>query len=511
MRSRINRWLLCSALGSSGMFLFAGLAFGVLPAFTIPWLLIGNNLLVTDLVVGQLGLLSGWLWYECNGFTAFTQCKTNGTPNVAGQPAAQQPLKVLLKPTDKRSNPDPARFEEDIPNRDVKPKATIASPDKPAQAMPTTGTWNTFLDTFGAPVSLQLSQVGSNYYRDIKTLVAPAGTNTPGGYNSLPSADAEGRNKVHWRTTPGDTTTIQVVYDKSVPITCPNGYTGPVGGNCSLQNAAAVKKPVTTTCEVLYANGAFNFDAANPNCDGLAAKLQTNASAPNQIRTISKDLAGETQGWTFEPNGQGGITICQDKGSGSSMTCINTGPYDSAQDGYPITGSQQYPGGSAIGGNAPTPISSSTSTGSGTGECYGYGCTKESTQLQVLSGVNKITDSATQAEFASIDSDPNVDAANSIAAIQSQLKQPSDYSGITTHITQNLGLPAGGQCSNAVFSFALFGRPIDVDFRWMCTPIAPIVNWFFWMLVTLFAISEVLSILSGRGLLGDKHTQFVEH
>lgn len=494
MGKRLRRWVLMGALGFSGVFLVCGLALALIPAFAVSWLITGNNLLIADLIVGQVGVIAGYLWYDCGGFSSFTQCKQN-PPNVAQASASQQPIKVLLKPTDNRVNPDPTKWDPDTANNDVKPKTTIASPEKPATVI--NSTWPAFLDQYGAPASVKVANTSStsNSYRDIKTIL------TASSYTSLPQYDDQGRSKVFWRSSPTDPSTIQVVYDSSVVLTCPNGYTGPASGNCTLSVPSAVKKPSTTPCEVLYKSGSFKFDAANPNCDGIESKLKTNPSAPQQIRQISQDSSGAKEGVSITPNPDGGITFCQDKGSGSTKICVTTGPYDPGQGGYPINGSQQYPGGDIIGGN---PVTGTPTPGTGgTGDCSGYGCAKETTQQEVLSGVKKITDGASQADYNALDYDPNTKAQQLVTDLQSKFKTPADYAGITSHITSNLGLPPGGQCSNAIFTFALFGKPMTVDFQWLCVPLAPIVNWFFWVLVTLAAISEVLYILTGRGLPGD--------
>jgi len=64
---------------------------------------------------------------------------------------------------------------------------------------------------------------------------------------------------------------------------------------------------------------------------------------------------------------------------------------------------------------------------------------------------------------------------------------PGTVSTWVSSLMSKIGLPAGGQCGNAVLQSELLGKPISLSFVAFCTALAPIINWFSWVLV-VFAV-----------------------
>ena len=497
------------------LLLVAVVAHAILPAFLTTWLITGSNLMIADGIMGFSGALAGWLIFECETgrATSVQGCKdyrASSNPDSA-------PIAVRLKPDATRKNPDPTKFDNPVsPARDAKPKASMAvGAAKPGNgslaSIAAVGVGRaTYANTDGSLLEVDviqtyqqgLSQAHADSAAKTNTSAAHTGWNWSSGYY-ISSTD------------------FRAVWYRNIAATCPTGYTLS-GTTCTLTNASAVKKPAGTQCEILYYSSSktFQFDAANPSCDGLASQMVSSGS-PGKMSTTSTAPDGSKEGWSFEPYGDG-WKICQDKGANSTMQCLYTGAYAPGQGGYPIEGSTSGPGGGLTGGGTGTGgTGTGTGTGGtgtggtgtggtgtgGTGDCAGYGCAKESTQQQVLTGVQDITKAAdataVQAAQSQFKTDADAAAQALLSETQTKFKTASDYSGITSGITSSLGFPPGGQCSNAIFNLSLFGRPMTVDFQWLCGPIAPIVNWFFWMLITLAAISEILYILTGRGLPGE--------
>lgn len=351
------------------------------PLIVIPWLLVGSNLLITDLVVGQVGVLTAILWWDCNKFALSAPCTTK-TPI----PAAQLPkpaLTVNLQPDAKRENPNPAKFNDPAPNkRDVTPKPQIAaagSGPPPAPAGPVdTGVYEqspTSPET--GPTSddtLQTQYQQSNSRGDalvagviaVKQMFAPTRAfpyvakavtctypTTGDQQPALTACDAknnEARNAVQSYNDPsryyyskgglapqasGVLRYVHVVifYDqaKDVTVNCDPGYqlSGTyVGGvaQCALADAAQVKKPADTPCEMLFdpTTKQIMTDPANPACAGMATT--TNLSVPASDGQSSIDV---------KANAGNGFDVCINKAD-KGKTCFDTGVYDPGTGGYVI-------------------------------------------------------------------------------------------------------------------------------------------------------------------------------
>lgn len=504
VRRHLKKLIAAAVLAS-----LAVVAHAILPAFMVAWLISGSNLMIADIFVGSVGVIAGIGIWECETGRATTiqGCKDYRQP----QATTGAPIVINLKPDAVRKNPDATKFDSPVsPARDVTPKASVAS----GAAKPGNGSLDaiaraavgkaTYADANGKLMEVDVIQT----YQTGKTQAvadSEAQSNTAAAHSGWLWSRGYTVTSTDWRA----------VWYRSIDASCSAGYTLS-GTTCILTNAAAVKKPAGTTCEALYyaSSKSFQFDSANPECDGLAAQL-ISSSNPGKVAAKTTGPDGKQEGWTAEPSGDG-WKICQDKGTASTQNCLYTGAYAPGQGGFPIEGSTSGSGGGLVGdgsgsgsGSQGTGGTSGTGGTGGTssGDCAGYGCAKEATQLQVKTAIEDIIKpvdaSAIAAAEAQFKSDSNAAAEALLTTTQGKFKTVSDYSGITSGITSALGFPAGGQCSNAVFNWSLFSRPMTVDFQWLCVPLAPIINWFFWMLVMFAGISEVLFILTGRGLPGE--------
>ncbi|WP_460533624.1 hypothetical protein [Chitinimonas naiadis] len=320
-------------------------------------------MLIADVAIGLTGVLSGVLWYECNGFTSFTSCKSTAQPSTSGF-NPNQPMKVDLRPDAKRQNPDPSKFNDPTPtSRDVTPKAAIPT-NKQGGSLAPSSYPDLVRSVGGAGMSRWYINGSSGQSalqdRRFKILVATDPSN-PKANNSCPSATTQ-QDQLGGGWTPGwcgsvDGTNYLVGYQIQ-DQTCDAGYVLGSSG-CTLAVPSAVRKPTGTTCEILWDSTAKKmlFDAANPACDGLAQRLQSgDSSNPQKLTTTGIDAGGNREGWSVTPNSDGGFTICQDKGASGSMTCVKTGPYDPGQNGYPPSSTTQTGGGGIVGpsnGNTP--------------------------------------------------------------------------------------------------------------------------------------------------------------
>lgn len=346
----------------------------------IPWLLVGSNLLVTDLVVGQVGVLAALFWWDCNKFALSAPCTTK-TP----MPAAQLPkpaLTVNLKPDAKRENPDPKKFNDPAAGsgqRDVTPKAVIAASGK---AAPTTAVGipgvpvgpqdigqytqaprETNVGTAGVDPAIQLAQYNGSVARggpvtgiEVVPQKSPAppkaipfialhttcAANTdciaPLRANEQYLGQFNGGKFINTASIECCTGTMRYVsiaylYDQATEVTtkCDAGYvlSGTyVGGEaqCNLTDAAAVKKPVDTPCEMLFdpATRQIMTDPANLACSGMSTSTE-----------LSVDSADGQSSLDVKANAGNGFDVCINKADGGK-TCFDTGVYDPGTGGYVI-------------------------------------------------------------------------------------------------------------------------------------------------------------------------------
>ena len=350
----------------------APLAHAILPAFAAAWLISGTNMLITDIVMAQIGVISGWLWYECNGFTSIGACKATTPaidPTAVDNAFGKKPIVVKLNPDSTRKNPDTKKWDNPANGgRDATPKATFPL----AEALPGNG-------SLGAVAS---AGVGSyQYSQNNGTTVTQYDviqTYQPGMVQT--AADTAAKNStasahVGWSWSGGyfiSANDWRAVWYKTVatPI-CPAGYSLS-GTTCNLANATQVKKPASTTCEVLYSAGTqtFDFDTANPNCDGLKESLVSGKKLSSPSNSTGEKMSAE-------PTANGGFNICQTQQDGS-WKCVQTGPYNPGTGGYPgqtgTSGTGGTPGDTGTGPGTGTGTGSGAGTGTGTGSSSGGSC-----------------------------------------------------------------------------------------------------------------------------------------
>lgn len=400
----------------------APLAHAILPAFAAAWLISGTNMLITDLVMAQLGVISGWLWYECNGFTSLSACKAT-TPAI--DPAAvdnafgKKPIVVKLNPDATRKNPDAKVFNDPSGgSRDVTPKNTIA---QNSLYSPASGGWNAdamMYQSMDNPVTTYGTPSGATVQKI--TYLTPSSKAAPGTPYTV---------YMTWTFTSGaQQGKSYTLYSKSetVPYTCPAGYTL-ASGTCNLTAPADVKKPSTTTCEVLYSAGTqtFDFDAANPNCDGLKNSLTSSGGLNSPSSATGEKMSAK-------PTANGGFNICQTQPDGA-WKCVQTGSYNPGIGGYPgqttTSGTGGIPG--DIGGGSGTGTGTGTGTGpgtgTGTGTSSGGSCGGTS---QVKCGID---DSGLDGKTANTDTSiANVQAAHDgvLGAIQSHMPTPFSWNWV---------------------------------------------------------------------------------
>lgn len=373
--------LLASFLSASLIVLPIQSARAFFPLIVIPWLLVGSNLLITDLVVGQVGVLTALMWWDCNKFSLSAPCTTK-TPI----PSAQLPkpaLTVNLQPDAKRENPNPQKFNDPSASsgspRDVTPKAQIAAggtPPPPApqgpintgiyqQSAMSTETGPTSDDTFQA----QYQQSNANgdaliagvitvkqmfaptrafpYVAKSVTCTYPATGDQQPALTACDAKNTEARNAVQAYNDPsryyyskgglapqasGVLRYVHVVifYDQAadVAVTCDAGYSPSSSdpSKCDLTNASAVKKPADTPCEMLFdpSSKQIMTDPANPGCDGLATSA--NLSVPASQGQSGIDV---------KANAGNGFDVCINKPD-KGKTCFDTGVYDPGTGGYVI-------------------------------------------------------------------------------------------------------------------------------------------------------------------------------
>lgn len=336
--------------------------------------LTGGAILVSDIVAGMTGVIAAVLWYECNKMQWGGQCE-NKPPSMPASPAGGPKMFVSLAPDSKRSNPDPNKFDDPKPGeRDVKPKASQpvtpgTSPIDPADVGSGGGKyWQGGAAgsvTGGSAGGVALQGLIASYcvggyatQCELRNCVSGSvnvglpepratyqceGYAKPGTMSCSPGPD--GKCLVGYRNQYTSATQIAGTPSKvcgsgqysqsgaacqgyaAGPSTCPPGYAiNTAGSSCDLRNAAAVMKPSTTPCEVLWdATGkAFTTDAQNPNCSGIPSSGKFAVTAPDNSAV------------TITPNSDGGFAIEMSNGTGKSSTA-HTGPYDPVSKGYGVT------------------------------------------------------------------------------------------------------------------------------------------------------------------------------
>lgn len=352
------------------------------------WILVatGGSILISDLIAGQVGIITAVLWWDCNKFALNAPC-TSKTPI----PAAQQPkpaITINLAPDAKRENPNPAKFNDPTPGkRDVTPKPQIAaagSGPPPAPAGPVgTGVYaQNPSDPSTGPSSdetLQYMAERSHAYGDVtvagvitvKQAFAPDRafpfvakvvsctyrtdissqsqevldaladcTSRQNASNAaLEAAYLTPQRYPYYvgirNAAPGSIIAGKAVvfYDqaKDVTVNCDAGYqlSGTyVGGEaqCALVDATLVRKPTDTPCEMLFDAGTKQMvtDTANPACAGITSSSNVTVGSADGKSSIN-----------VKANAGNGFDVCINKADGGK-SCLDTGVYDPGTGGYVI-------------------------------------------------------------------------------------------------------------------------------------------------------------------------------
>lgn len=353
-------------------FLLVPVAHAILPAFAAAWLISGTNLLIADLVAAQTAVISGILWYDCNGFTSLTSCKSSGqssinpssVSNAVSGSSSTVPIQVKLNPDSTRGNPNPKTWDDSTAaTRSPTPKSSIT---QSSLYSPSSGGWNAdamVYQSMDTPYETYGSSNGSTIPK--VTYLTPSNKLSPGAPYTLYG---------NWTLTSGAKSGQSfTIYTKTenIPYTCPAGYTQS-GVNCTLTVApASVQKPANTKCEVLYsaASQTFSFDAQNPNCSGLDSSLVSGG-------VLSSPAGSSGEKVSVKPTSNGGFNICDSQPNGS-WQCLQTGPYSPSAGGYPATGATSGTGGTVGDSTNSGSTNAGTGTGSGTtsggGSCGGAG------------------------------------------------------------------------------------------------------------------------------------------
>lgn len=301
---------------------------------TVMWL---GRVAGTDLVMARALEISAW---TVGSIIAFVKWDTP----TSTQPGAAK-IAVSLDPNAKRTNPDPSKFNDPSGSqRDVTPK-----PSFPVDAglSPQPATYTEVINAGGGVYS----NGSAPYYRLQYVVSVPGQANdqyctgnlslVPAGYSMAWYGDHNG--------------VCTYVISKSEPLACPAGYVNDGNNGCTLNDTSQVQKPADTVpCEVLKnSDGTWNVDNANPACSDVSAALQNNGSTLQMDRT-------STSYDTVKANTDGTYTLTAS--DGNVQRTIQTGPYSSSSQGYPITSITDGPA---------TPSGSGSSFGTGGGTCGG--------------------------------------------------------------------------------------------------------------------------------------------
>lgn len=348
------------------------------------WLLelTGGSILIGDLIAGQTGIISAILWWDCNKFALSAPC-TSKTP-IASTQQPKPAITVSLKPDTKRQNPDPKKFNDPAAGsakRDVTPKPVIAASGKgpPASAQEVPGVpvgpsdigvlKQANIGVAGTDAEVQRAQYNGSYSaggvvtgilvvpqklpasplaipfialqttcvtkkdQDYPDCVGPIRATEDylqqfNGGKSISRAVIECcTGNVHRYVS------VAYLFDRSTDVTlaCDPGYVDSGqdrSGNyqCSLTDISKVKKPIDTTCEVLFdpATKLFMTDRANPACDGIDDTSKLTLSSADGSKSVE---VGANVGNGFD------IGITKQDGS---KTGLDTGVYDPGTGGYVI-------------------------------------------------------------------------------------------------------------------------------------------------------------------------------
>jgi hypothetical protein len=287
---------------------------------------------------------------------------------------------------------------------------------------------------------------------------------------------------------------------------CPLGYS--VGVECSLLNATQVEKPADNKCEILSSgNGTFTPDPRDPDCsnaDLLAAGIDL--TVPNKVIVTNPD-ATDRHIITQHPDGS--VDIDHKYKSvdtlGGPQTVVEKVHIDS--DGMVSTTSTNRTNGhddldvpQSTGSGSITVDFDKTGLATTSGQASQLGATQQTnTKLDAIKTDTFKVEENTKKIADNFDLAPDPDLTGTEAQFNPSSQDvlfvpPSQYRGLFDNITERMGIPAGGACSNAVINTTMFGQATTWDFQNICGSISPMINYMFWVLTTIFVWREAGSL-----------------
>lgn len=277
------------------------------------------------------------------------------------------------------------------------------------------------------------------------------------------------------------TTDKRAVWYRTVAPGCPAGYAvNTLTGQCTLTNAALVQKPADTPCEVnRKSDGTWDVDAKNPNCAGLASQIQTSGS-------MIKFTPVASQSVTIDDNldGSGGITATVVDSASNSTTTIKTGPWDSNNNAYPVSG---------VTNGTTTPGGVTPGTGNG-GSCGGAGQVPCSIDDSGFSGKDALVGAKGDAAIAKLD-----DRVSQLSGVDQATNYGIDRSWLPSIVPGPVVSCQPLQWSPSISHGALSGLSGNVAIDW-CDKFDVVRQYVGWLFgaITVYAIGRLFFASNGR-------------
>lgn len=278
--------------------------------------------------------------------------------------------------------------------------------------------------------------------------------------------------------------------------TCPTGYTVS-GGNCTLTTA----RQATTDGKVDYTRSGAGY-AAIPDIDtskGSGSRQMVGGS----VQTWGRDASGAPTVVTTGVDANGNTTVQVQRGltSAGGQSLVKTDTYVINGTSGAVQSAASTAAAGSIGFDAASgaPVVSSGATVT-PAEAPALNIPTDYNRETTQQSINtKTTETAASTKtladkFAAGELTP---AAPFSADAMAPLKpDPGAVQSWVSSLMSKIGLPAGGQCANASIQSELLGRSITLSFVSFCNALAPIINWFAWVLV-VFAVWRAVHRVSG--------------
>lgn len=375
---------------------------------------------------------------------------------------------------------NPVTVRVPLQSDQAKTDAAMPAPSVPASVSPTSTPTYTYY--VGNPFNMLAIASGSSALQACQNAAA-ACANTSEVWCVVASA-SESSCMLNWHHASGGETSAGGYgawrSQSGTTETCPEGYSIS-GGSCALQNARLAQ----SDSKVDYTRSGAGY-AVIPDTDG-AKGAGSRQMVGGSVQVWGRDSSGAPVVVTTGVDANGNSTVQVQRG-------VTTAGGQSAvkSDVYVINGTS-----GAVQSAASTAAAGSISFDAASGApvvTTGAAVTPtEGPSLQIPTDYNReATQQAMKDKVASIESKF---AAGELAPVGpfdaagfDPLKpDPGTVSTWVSSLMSKIGLPAGGQCGNAVLQSELLGKPISLSFVAFCTALAPIINWFSWVLV-VFAV-----------------------